>query len=219
MAPLKKLFVNLQRKGPTIQAGRFAENVKCDGDLTKDFWKNVPFYPLKDMFTSAKSTDAPTTVGFRATPNALYIAIKCYEPNMAAMHERTTARDDSNIWADDFVEVRMETPKGRMPVIDVNPAGAIFDQDATDPDIGNLPAHYSVTDYAVKKDADKWCIEMRIDYASLEALIPTRSAPWGMQISRQRLAGSKPEFYQLSPTGKAFNKGFDMMANITTNKR
>lgn len=219
MAPLKRLFENLQRKGPTIQVGRYPKNAKCDGDFTKDIWKGVPAYSLKDMYTSVKSPDAPTNVRFRATPNALYIAITCYEPNMAAMSDRTKERDDSNIWADDFVEVRLETPRGRMPVINVNPAGAIFDQDATDPDIGNLPPHYSVTDYAVKKDADKWCVEMRIDYASLGALIPTRSAPWGVQISRQRLAGSKPEFYQFSPTGKAFNKGFDMMANLTTNKR
>ena len=106
-----------------------------------------------------------------------------------------------------------------MPVMNINPAGAIFDQDATDPNVTNLPAFYSVTDYAVKKYPDKWCIEIRIDYASFGALIPTVSAPWGMQISHQRLAGDKPEFYQLSPTGKAFNKNFEMMANITTNKR
>jgi hypothetical protein len=85
--------------------------------------------------------------------------------------------------------------------------------------VANLPAFYSVSDYAVKKYADKWCIEIRIDYASLGALIPNVSAPWGIQISHQRLAGGKPELYQLSPTGKAFNKGFEMMANITTNKQ
>ena len=106
-----------------------------------------------------------------------------------------------------------------MPVINVNPEGAISDLDPTDPNVANLPEFYSVSDYAVKKYDDKWCIEMRIDYASLGALIPTASAPWGMQISRQRLAGDKPEFYQLSPTGKGFNKGLEMMANITTNKQ
>jgi hypothetical protein len=49
--------------------------------------------------------------------------------------------------------------------------------------------------------------------------MPNASEPWGIQISHQRLAGSKPEFYQLSPTGKAFNAGFEMMGNITTNKQ
>ena len=219
MEPLKKLFANLQRKGPTIQAGRIGGNTTCDGDLSKDLWKNVPFIALKDMFTGAKPTEGSTSVGFRATPTALYIAIECREPKMDHLHDRTKTRDNSGVLADDFVEIRLETPNGRMPVININPAGTIFDRDATDPNVANLPEFYSVSDYAVKKYADKWCIEIRIDYASLGALIPNRSAPWGVQISHQRLAGDKPEFYQLSPTGKAFNKGFEMMANITTNKR
>jgi hypothetical protein len=209
----------LQRKGPTIQAGRISENIKCDGDLSKDFWKKVPFYPLKDMYTGIKPTIVSSSAAFRCAPTALYIAIECREPKMDALHSRTKTRDDSGIWADDFVEIRLETPNGRMPVINMNPAGAIFDQDPTDPNVANLPEFYSVSDYAVKKYADRWCIEIRIDYASLGALIPNRSAPWGIQISHQRLAGDKPEFYQLSPTGKAFNKGFEMMANITTNKQ
>ena len=219
MEPLHKLFANLHRKGPTIQAGRFAENITCDGDLSKAFWKGVPSTPLKDMFTGVKPDHLSTSVTFRATPTALYIAIDCREPKMDRLHDRTKTRDDSGIWADDFLEIRMETPNGRMPVININPAGTIFDQDATDPNVANLPAFYSVSDYAVKKYPGKWCIEIRIDYASLGALIPNVSAPWGLQISHQRLAGDKPEFYQLSPTGKAFNKNFEMMANITTNKR
>ena len=217
MEPLKRLFVNLQRKGPTIQAGRFAEDVRCDGDLSKDFWKKVPFILLKDMHSGVKPAHVATSAGFRCTPTSLYIALKCIEPKMNDLHARTKARDDSSIWADDFVEVRLETPSGRMPVISVNPAGTVFDLDPTDPNVANLPGFYTVTDCAVKKYADMWCVEMRINYASLGSLIPSRSAPWGVQISHQRLAGSKPEFYQLSPTGAAFNKRFDMMANITTN--
>ena len=219
MEPLKKLFANLLRKGPSIQAGRIAENVKCDGDFSKDFWKGVPFYPLKDMYSGVEPKHVSSSTAFRCTPTAFYIAIECREPNMAALHARTKTRDDSGIWADDFVEIRLETPAGRMPVINVNPEEAIFDQDATDPNVANLPAFYSVSDYAVKKYADKWCIEIRIDYASLGAFMPNASEPWGIQISHQRLAGSKPEFYQLSPTGKAFNAGFEMMGNITTNKQ
>jgi len=171
------------------------------------------------MYTGVKPDHVSTSVAFRATPTALYIAIDCREPKMGELHARTTTRDNSGILADDFLEIRLETPNGRMPVINVNPEGAIFDQDSTDPNVANLPEFYSVSDYAVKKSADKWCIEMRIDYSSLGALIPNVSAPWGMQVSHQRLAGNSPEFYQLSPTGKAFNKCFDMMANITTNKQ
>ena len=217
MEPLKKLFVNLQRKGPTIQAGRYGEDTRCDGDLSKEFWRKVPYYPLKDMHSGVKPAHGGASAAFRCTRTSLYIALKCIEPKMNDLHARTKNRDDSSIWADDFVDVRIETPGGRMPVISVNPAGAVFDQDPTDPNVANLPEFYSVTDCAVKKYADMWCVEMRISYASLGSLIPSGSAPWGVQISHQRLAGGKPEFYQLSPTDAAFNKRFDMMANITTN--
>jgi beta-galactosidase/beta-glucuronidase len=44
--------------------------------------------------------------------------------------------------------------------------------------------------------------------------VATPSFPWGVQVSRQRLAGNTPEFYQLSPTGTAFNRNFEMMANL-----
>jgi hypothetical protein len=117
------------------------------------------------------------------------------------------------------VDIRLETPEGRMPVISVNPEGAISDSDPTDPDVANLPPFYNVADYAVKKEGDKWCVEIRIEYATLGSFIPTASSPWGVQVSRQRLAGENPEFYQLSPTGKGFGKGFEMMGNIFTNKK
>jgi len=55
---------------------------------------------------------------------------------------------------------------------------------------------------------------VQIDEASLGAGMPTQSFPWGVQVSRQRLAGNTPEFYQLSPTGTAFNRNFEMMANL-----
>ena len=44
--------------------------------------------------------------------------------------------------------------------------------------------------------------------------MPTRSLPWGIQVSRQRMAGNTPEHYQLSPTGTAFNRNFEMMAKL-----
>jgi hypothetical protein len=44
--------------------------------------------------------------------------------------------------------------------------------------------------------------------------MPTQSFPWGIQVSRQRLAGNTPEYYQISPTGTAFNRNFEMMANL-----
>ena len=220
MESLKTLFEKLNRKGPSIRADRrTGGDVKCDGDFSKELWKFAQFIPLKDMQSGEKPTHLSTSVAFRCTKRALYIGIVCGEPNMGNLQASTKLRDDSNIWKDDLVDIRLETPEGRMPVISVNPEGAISDSDPTDPDVANLPPFYNVADYAVKKEGDKWCVEIRIEYATLGSFIPTASSPWGVQVSRQRLAGENPEFYQLSPTGKGFGKGFEMMGNIFTNKK
>jgi hypothetical protein len=96
----------------------------------------------------------------------------------------------------------------------VNPSGAIHDSDPTMPKTEDLPEFYCVTDCAVRKLADRWTIEIQVDAASLGATMPTQSFPWGIQVSRQRLAGNTPEYYQISPTGTAFNRNFEMMANL-----
>jgi hypothetical protein len=133
---------------------------------------------------------------------------------MDRIQARCTAPDNPDIWLGDFVEIRLETPNGRQPRIVVNPNGAVHDSDPTLPGTGNLPEFYRVTACAVRKLADRWTIEMQIDGAALGATMPTQSFPWGIQVSRQRLAGNTPEFYQLSPTGTAFNDNFEMMANL-----
>ncbi len=223
MAPLKTVFEGLSRRGPQLRAFSFTDeqSPQVDGDLTKPFWwyqnlinPRYTFYPLKDMFTGETPKHISTGVSFRYTDGALFIAIDCQEPKMDTIQARCKENENPDIWSGDFVEIRLETPNGRQPLIVVNPNGAVLDSDPTMPNTEDLPSFYKVTDCAVRKLADRWTVEIRIDANSLEATMPTKSFPWGIQISRQRLAGNTPEFYQLSPTGKAFNAAFELMANL-----
>ena len=223
MEPLKKVFENLARKGPELRAFRFTDeqSPKVDGDLTKPFWwyrneikPEYTFYPLKDMFTGETPRHVTTSVSFRYTAGSLFIAVDCREPKMDRIQARCTKPDDSDIWGGDFVEIRLETPNGRQPLIVVNPAGAVYDSDSTLPKAEDLPTFYRVANCAVRKLADRWTVEIQVDANSLEATMPSQPLPWGVQVSRQRLAGNTPEFYQLSPTGTAFNDHFEMMANL-----
>jgi len=223
MEPLKKVFENLKRRGPELRAFRFTDGQqpKVDGDLRKPFWwfrneldPQYTFYPLRDMVTGEVPKHISTSVSFRYTAGALFIAVDCLEPKMDRLQARCNKRDDSDIWSGDFVEIRLETPNGRQPRIVVNPSGAIHDSDPTMPKTEDLPEFYCVTDCAVRKLADRWTIEIQVDAASLGATMPTQSFPWGIQVSRQRLAGNTPEYYQISPTGTAFNRNFEMMANL-----
>jgi len=223
MEPLKKVFEGLKRRGPELRAFRFTDGQqpKVDGDLTKPFWwyrntikPRYTFYPMKDMFTGETPKHISTGVSFRYAAGALFIGVDCLEPKMDRLKARCNERDNSDIWSGDFVEIRIETPNGRQPRIVVNPNGAIHDSDPTMSKTEDLPQFYRVTDCAVRKLADRWTVEVRIDAASLGATMPTRSFPWGIQVSRQRMAGNTPEYYQISPTGTAFNRDFEMMANL-----
>ncbi len=194
---------------------------KVDGDLTKAFWwyrneikPEYTFYPLRDMFTGETPRHVSTHVSFRYTHGSLFIAVNCHEPKMDRIQASCTEPDNPNIWSGDFVEIRLETPNGRQPRIVVNPSGAVYDSDSTLPRTEDLPEFYRVAACAVRKLADRWTVEVQIDEASLGAGMPTQSFPWGVQVSRQRLAGNTPEFYQLSPTCTAFNRNFEMMANL-----
>lgn len=223
MEPLRTVFDGLERKGPELRVFRFTDDQKpmVDGDLTKPFWwyrntinPRYTFYPLKDMVTGETPTHVSTSVSFRYAAESLFIGIECIEPKMNNLQASCTENDNPDIWSGDFVEIRLETPNGRQPLIVVNPNGAVYDSDPAMPNTEDLPIFYRVDDCVVRKLSDRWTIEMKIDAAALGATRPTRSFPWGIQVSRQRMAGNTPEYYQISPTGTAFNRNFEMMANL-----
>ncbi len=216
MAPLKKTFDRLDRQGPVVRALRMnAGPGKLDGDLTKPFWKNMAYgVTFKDMNTGIEPGHICTKAAFRFCGGILYIGIECLEPNMDRLKMVCRDRDNTTIWGDDMIEINLETTNGRKPVININAGGAIFDKDPTLPNTADLPSFYRVRDWAVKRLADRWTVEVAIDLNDLGMPQPSMSAPLGIQMGRQRMTGSKPEHYMLSPTGSRFNDHPEMMANL-----
>ena len=221
MLPLKDVFKQMARKGPLVRAMMFTDEAKPDvnGDLEKPFWKwrsrTPPLrWELRDMNTAKYPEHIATFVDFRYRNDVLYIAIECLEPKMRNVKIIAGENDNEAIWSGDMVEVSLETTNGRRPVINVDPDGHVYDRDPNMPNAADLPKFYKVQKCAVKKMSDRWCVELAIDFAELGCTRPNPSTPCGVQVSRQRLAGNKPEFYMLSPTGSRFNDHEEMMANI-----
>ncbi len=221
MASLNKAFDNLERKGPVVRASMFSDDTKpqVNGDLTKRFWqwqsrRPPQGYPLRDIITGELPNHIATTAHFRYIGNTLYIGIECLEPKMDKIRARTAERDDFSIFNDDMVEIWLETANGRKPVITVNPNGTVFDRDPTIPDAAELPNFYTVSACSTKKLADRWTVELAVDFTDLGAVRPNSGVPCGIQIGRQRLAGNTVELYMLSPTGTAFNRNPEMMAKL-----
>ena len=79
--------------------------------------------------------------------------------------------------------------------------------------VADLPLWYTVQPVAVKKLADRWTVEVRIDTKPISGERPTEFLPWGVHINRQRMAGNTPEHYMLSPSGTNF-KDMQCMGNL-----
>jgi len=132
---------------------------------------------------------------------------------MSNLREGCKDRDSSSIYADDNVEIQLETPQGLLPKIVVNPAGVVLDECVTG-NVADLPGFYTAKDVAVKKYPDRWTVEVMIDAKAIAGERPTPAYPWGVNVCRQRMAGNTPEHYMLSPSGTNF-KDLKYMGNLT----
>ncbi len=220
MEPLNVIFEKLKRLGQNIQIKASTMQPKIDGDLEKPFWRAdaYTFHPLRDMFTGEVPEHVGTSVSFRwlNDNSALIIGIECLEPKMGNLRESCKDPDSPGIYADDMVQVRLETASGMQPLIVVNSAGVVLDECITDK-LEDLAEFYKVSDVAVKKSADRWTVEIRIDAKPISGARPTPFYPWGVNVCRQRMAGNTPEYYMLSPSGTNF-KDWKAMGNIYLRK-
>lgn len=223
MEPLKRLFEKLKRTGPNLQIKTAKESPVIDGDLEKSFWRaddpeGYGFTPLRDMLTGELPQHVETKVAFRwlNDNSALIVGIECREPKMARLVESCKDLDSSGIFADDMVEIRLETAAGIRPFIGISSAGVVLDECVTDR-VEDLPNFYKVSEVAVKKYPDRWTVEVRIDAEPISGERPTPYFPWGVNISRQRMAGNTPEHYMLSPSGTNFKEPA-VMGNIFVRK-
>jgi hypothetical protein len=212
MEPLKLLFEKLKRTGPSLQIKTAKEAPVIDGDLNKPFWladdpEGYAFVPLRDMLTGEIAQHAETKVAFRwiNDNSALIVGIECREPKMNRLVETCKDPDSMGIFADDMVEIRLETAGGIRPFIGINSSGVVFDECVTER-LEDLPNFYKVGAVAVKKYPDRWTAEVRIDAKSISGGRPTTFYPWGVNICRQRMAGNTPEHYMLSPSGTSFKE-------------
>jgi hypothetical protein len=220
MTPLKNLFEKLKRTGPKVEGYVPEEPPVIDGNLDKPFWRarGYTFNPLRDIITGEIPKHVGTSVSFRwlADDSALVVGIECLEPKMDKLRESCKDRDSLSIFADDTVEIRLETAQGIRPFIAVNPAGTVWDECVTDK-LEDLPGFYTVKQVAVKKYPDRWTAEVLIDAKPIKGERPTEYFPWGVHINRQRLAGNAPETYMLCPSGTNF-KDMKSMGNLVTRK-
>jgi hypothetical protein len=123
---------------------------------------------------------------------------------MSELKADCRANDEAGIFDDDVVEVYVNTPQRSYFKIVVNPNGAIWDE-STDVAIierTTLPILWNPgTKAVVKKEDDRWTVEIMIPMKDFGEIGPSETYPWGIQVGRTRFTGGKPESWSIAPTG------------------
>ncbi|MCU0979382.1 MAG: hypothetical protein MUF25_09475 [Pirellulaceae bacterium] len=98
----------------------------------------------------------------------------------------------------------MNTPPRSYFKIVVNPNGAIWDE-STDVAIiehATLPILWNPgTKAVVKKEDDRWTVEIMIPMKDFGEIGPSETYPWGIQVGRTRFTGGLAESWSIAPTG------------------
>lgn len=192
----------------TIPVGD-ASQIKLDGHFDDAFWKDVPSQELKVLSTGGVPS-IPTTFQAATTPEALYFAIRCSDPDMATLNVASAKHDDMNIWSGDAVELLLETQAYSYYQIAISPSGAVTDLDRID---GNMDSLWSSNvQVAASRDDEGWSLEIKLPlYDELQRTVgpetgvagdmPTAKKPWHFNVCRQRMREDSEYYSAFSPTG------------------
>ena len=159
------------------EVGRTETPIRVDGRLDEAAWGRVRW---EDGFRRVKSQEAKgpldrrTEFAFLADANALYVGVRCFEPDLAAVRNRP----DNSLWMSDDVELFL------------SPGGTSFDYShfAVSPNSKDVFASYlseggNITpdpyaplwEHAIGYEKDCWTAEFAFP---LSAFYMTRNAEW-----------------------------------------
>jgi hypothetical protein len=221
MQPLKKMFP-MTRVGPDFICHITDQPILVDGDLQKKFWQgDITWYPMDEWKKKEPvPAEKASAVAFRMTPDRsnLVIGVKCSEPVMDKIPARSKEHDDFEIFNEDRVEVRVETPERSYFKLAVNTEGIIWDetQDVTLVTKYTLPVLWNPgTKAAVKKEKDRWTAEIMIPTGDFGSKGPDKANPWGINVYRIRRVEGVREVYDIAPTAEKLLNDLTKMGNLS----
>ena len=200
------LLVGVQpvRGEALLTAPRTDEPVRIDGRADEPAWSVAP---TSTVFVRNKGRGAArfsTTARLIHDDSAIYVAIRCEEPDPA--HAVIADRDGAatDIWGDDCVEVFFDPQQTRSRYYQIiaNAAGrAIAGHNG-------IYAPLEEGRIAVSETDDAWLMEMRVPFEALKAR-PRPGDRWGLNLYRTRRArseGDSTEQLAWHPTRSGFRK-------------
>lgn len=174
--------------GPALvyPCAKAAAPIQVDGALGRDEWAGTVEV---SGFTISKTNDlVPEQASFRITydDQQLYLGVKCREPEMKQIVAKVTDWDGM-VWRDDCVEIFVDvghTEEAYFQFI-INALGTGYDGKNLD------PLWSGKWRCAAKRGPEGWSVEAAIPFASLETDAPAANTVWGINVCRERRAGSE----------------------------
>jgi hypothetical protein len=214
--PMTQLRERLSKGRENVPEQRAVEHsvkgFKLDGSLDDKFWESTRTGDLRELQTG-RPPKYPTS--FRIAwgdDGALYLGIRCTEPDLKGMIIGTTRNDDPTIWTGDVLEVLIETQVHSYYQIAISPSGAIVDLDRS---ADQRNTRWSSAAQVVTQVGDGfWTAEVRLPCAGetardidpnngIAGRPPSNTYPWFINVCRQRTRGKGDvELSAWSPTGK-----------------
>jgi len=173
---------------PKIVIPRVPQPPNIDGVLDDAAWGTPAtitgfLHPQCDQPTAQ-----PTMVWLAWDDRCLYIAARCTEPALDALHLKARRRDDA-AYADDSIEFFLSANAEAQPYyqIVVNAAGIVFDGRGFD---NSWDGDFTV---ATGREAGAWTIEMSVPWTTFGKTLPGSDTILRLLVARNRVAGRAPE--------------------------
>lgn len=181
---------------------RIKDAIRLDGRLDEPFWSQAaPIRLTQQAPKAGEATPFETTVRIAATPENLYFAFECLEPDPRQLAVHTMQRD-GDVEGDDFVSIALDTYGDRRTgyFFRVNASGARVDGLIAGPEDPSLDWD-GIWDARTHRAADRWTIEVTIPTRSLNF---TRGLDtWGANFERN-IARVQTVLRWTSPTLDSF---------------
>ncbi len=192
------------RRQPTSLAGSFTGNTNVppvvDGHRDDLGWTYAtelePFLP---RYAATADLSASTIAHVTFDDRALYVAVRCQEPEMEALEVVGSRRDD-DVWLGDSIDLFVQRAAGEPYYhVIVNPANVVWDARHTDV-TGDTSWDPELKTATLMGD-DFWNVEIALPWAAMDWEPPERGETLRANICRQRRPGRELSAWSQVVTG------------------
>ncbi len=173
---------------PGICMPRIRERPEIDGKLDDAAWKGRATLNHLARPELDRPASQPAAVWLGWDDQCLYLAARCTEPELAALHLGARMRDGA-VYMDDSIELFVSPDESGQPYYQfiINAAGVVYDGQ------GMNAGWNGVITSATGREDGAWTLEMAVPWATIGAQKPGRDTSLRILVVRNRVVGKAQE--------------------------